>query len=99
MVLSMVVAASRYKKEIVPNYRAMFIMGLCFIPIGIANLGLLPLGIIFLIVGLRNKNQWGKETKWADFPPRLKKMKLLFAGGFIILLLLAIAFFLFWKVN
>ena len=48
-------------------------MGICFIPIGIASIGLLPLGIIFLLVGLRNKDKWEKETKWADFPPRLKK--------------------------
>jgi len=45
-VLYMVVAASRYRIKFVPNYRAMFIMGICFIPIGIAGIGLLPLGII-----------------------------------------------------
>ena len=99
LVLSMIVAAARYKKDIVPNYRAMFIMGICFIPIGIANLGLLPVGIIFLLVGLRNKDKWGKETKWADFPPGLKKMKLIFAGGFIILSVSAIAFLIFSNAN
>ena len=46
MVLFMVVAASRNREKIVPNYRAMFILGICFIPIGLANLGILPLGII-----------------------------------------------------
>ncbi len=99
LVLAMVVAASRYKEEIVPNYRAMFIMGICFIPIGITNLALLPLGIIFLLVGLRNKDKWGKETKWADFPPNLKKIKLIFAGGFVILLLSAIAFLIFSRIQ
>jgi len=99
LALAMRVATARYKEEIVPNYRAMFLMGICFIPIGITDLAFLPLGIIFLLVGLRNKDKWGKETKWADFPPKLRKIKLIFAGGFIILALLTAVFLIFSRMQ
>ncbi len=101
LILFMVVAASRGKEKMVPNYRAMFVLGICFMPIGIASdsSAFLPLGIVFMLVGLKNKDKWGQETRWVDFPPRLKRIKLIFAGALTALLLAAIAWFVFSKMN
>ncbi len=102
LVLFMVISASKNKEEKkVPNYRALFILSLSWLPIGIAikNPGLWGMGIVFLIVGLVNKEKWGKETKWADLSPKVKKIKIIFVGGLTILLLAAIAFFIFSKGN
>ena len=52
------------------------------------------LGLALLLVGLKNKDKWGQETKWADYPPRLKKIKFIVAGGLTILLLAAITYFM-----
>jgi hypothetical protein len=42
------------------DYRTYFIVGIAFIPIGIAteNWTFTIIGIIFIIIGLTNKNKW-----------------------------------------
>jgi len=100
LVLFMVKNASSNKEEKrVPNYRALFIMGITWLPIGIAtdNPGLWGMGVVFMIIGASNKNKWGQETKWCDLSPRAKKIKLIFVGGLTFLLLAAITYFLFMK--
>ncbi|MFH1186832.1 MAG: hypothetical protein V1697_01515 [Candidatus Levyibacteriota bacterium] len=58
------------KKTSKPNYRAFFILGLFFLIIYFFPQTLLSkdtsyvfliLGIIYVLVGLKNKKQWGKE--------------------------------------
>lgn len=46
------------------DYRTYFIVGISFIPIGIAtdNMAFTALGIIFMIIGLTNRNKW-QENK------------------------------------
>jgi hypothetical protein len=43
-----------------PDYRVFFIIGLAFFPIGIAtrNPGLWGMGLIFLILGVANRDKW-----------------------------------------
>lgn len=98
LTLFMVLSASRNKEEKrVPNYRALFIIGISWLPIGIAteNPGLWGMGAVFMLAGGLNKDKWGKETKWADLSPNAKNIKLIFVGGLTILLLAAISYFIF----
>lgn len=47
-----------------PNYRLFFIFGMTWFPLGIVfykttrNIGFLVMGLIFLIIGLANKDKW-----------------------------------------
>ena len=36
LVVAAAIAASKERKKIVPNYRAMFVLGIVFVPIGLA---------------------------------------------------------------
>jgi len=63
MVAIFVVFKSRYNpnqgtRE--PEYRTFFIMGIAFIPIGIAagNSVFWILGLVFLILGITNREKW-----------------------------------------
>jgi hypothetical protein len=52
-----------------PDYRAFFIMGICFLPMGIIftttiNIGFMgftALGLIYMSIGLANRDKWGKR--------------------------------------
>ncbi|MFX0207767.1 MAG: hypothetical protein ACFFDT_17390, partial [Candidatus Hodarchaeota archaeon] len=53
------------------DYRAFFIMGISFLPLGIVMtitignpgmLGLTALGIIYMIMGLANRDKWKKKS-------------------------------------
>lgn len=82
IVILTITARYRWQGQLVPNYRAMFFTGLLLIPAALStNLGLLAVGIVFSAAGWHNRDLWGKHTKWADYPPVLKKLKLVFAGG------------------
>ena len=57
------------------------------------------MGLAFLLAGLVNKDKWGQQTRWADYPPQLKNIKLIVAVGLAALLLATIAFFVFSNGN
>jgi predicted membrane channel-forming protein YqfA (hemolysin III family) len=100
LVVFMVRSASRDKEhKRVPNYRALFIIGISWLPIGIAthNPGFWGMGAVFMIVGGLNKDKWGKETKWADLSPQARKIKLIFIIGLTTILLAALAYHIFIK--
>jgi hypothetical protein len=53
-----------------PDYRAFFILGICFLPVGIpiviatnnpGLLGISALGIIYMSLGLANRDKWEKN--------------------------------------
>ena len=52
-----------------PDYRAFFVMGICFIPMGIifttsispAFISFLVLGLLYMIIGLANRDKWVKK--------------------------------------
>jgi hypothetical protein len=85
------------EKRHIPNYRALFILGITWIPIGIGteNPGLWATGIVFMIVGAANKKKWGQETKWADLSPETKRVKILLFSGLAIVLLALILVYIF----
>jgi hypothetical protein len=49
-----------------PNFKVFFILGICFLPMGIifsvtistAFIGIAGMGIIYLIIGLANRHKW-----------------------------------------
>jgi uncharacterized membrane protein len=54
-----------------PDYRAFFIMGICFLPMGLifttvispAFNGLLAIGIIYMLIGLANRDKWNNKEE------------------------------------
>ena len=88
-------------KRHVPNYRALFILGIAWIPIGIAtdNPGLWGMGFVFMLIGGINKDKWGKETKWADLSPKARRLKLMIVGGLTIALITLLLIYIFTKGN
>ena len=49
-----------------PDYRLFFILGITWLPIGIAsdNPGLWGMGAVMMIAGLVNRNKWKEQPKW-----------------------------------
>ena len=91
-----IVLYSQFKKEkIKPNYRLFFILGMTWVPLGVVfykttrNIGFLIMGVIFLIIGLINKDKW-RETVIVN--PQKRKLLI----GLILTGLLVLATFL-WK--
>jgi len=54
-----------------PDYRAFFIMGICFLPMGIiitssvnpGFVGFIGIGIIYMAIGLANRDKWKKKEE------------------------------------
>jgi hypothetical protein len=46
-----------------PKYQAYFVIGIAFLPIGIAtgNLAFFVIGLVFLIIGLTNRKKWVRD--------------------------------------
>lgn len=52
-----------------PNFKVFFILGICFLPMGVvfmvtvspAFIGITGMGLIYLIIGLVNRNKWEKK--------------------------------------
>ena len=53
-----------------PDYRAFFILGICFLPVGVplgistnnpGLLGISGLGTIYIIIGLAHRDKWKKK--------------------------------------
>ncbi len=92
---ALVINGSKDKtRKRVPNYKALFIIGFSWIPVGIAthNPAFWGIGAIFLLTGLANKDKWKQGTRWSDLPRRTRTLKIAFAVGIAMLLLLIIAF-------
>ena len=83
----------------VPNYRALFIIGLAWLPLGIIfqNNVFLGVGAIFFITGLSNKKKWDQYRKWKALSPQEKKVKLTMLILSIIILIISILAFLYTK--
>jgi multisubunit Na+/H+ antiporter MnhB subunit len=81
------------KKKIIGgiNYRTLFYIGICFLPLGINNPGFLVLSIVYIVIGLANRKKWGKEKKWEDFSPQERKVKIIVIIGLSIIILLGFA--------
>ena len=87
------------KREV--DYRSYFNMGIIWLPVGIifylifksmVGLWFLIMGLVYLSIGLKNKDKWGKPQKVS--PKYQKTMVIAVAIGLIVLVLGIIAFLL-----
>ena len=81
------------------DYRVFFILGISFLPIGIAsdNPMMWGVGAVFLILGLANRDKWKAEPKWAELGPGRRKTIFLIILGLAILLLVSSVFYMLAK--
>ena len=96
LVIYAVVAYRHRGESREPNYRVFFVMGGAFLPLGIAtdNPGFWGMGLVFLILGLLNRDKWKDEKKWAELSPYERKSKLILVGGLTIMLVVGVVAYL-----
>lgn len=77
------------------DYRLFFIIGITWLPIGIAtdNPALWGVGAACLVAGLLNRNKWKEEPKWSELNADARRTKLIIIGGLTALLLAGLAFY------
>lgn len=77
------------------DYRVFFILGITWLPLGIAteNPAFWGMGAVFLIVSLANRDKWQEAKKWSDLSPTQRGVKLLVVLGLALVLVLAVVTF------
>ena len=96
LLLAIIYLKNKHKQP--TNYKAFFIIGITWIPLGISteNYIFSILGIIFIIVGVMNKDKWKENSfTWKNLSPEQKKIKLLMGLTLLITLILGIIFYKF----
>jgi hypothetical protein len=75
------------------DYRVFFILGITWLPLGIAteNPGFWGMGAVFLIVGLANRDKWKDAKQWSDLSSSQRSIKLLVVLGLVLLFALTLA--------
>jgi len=93
-----IVFYSKLKKGSVKiNYRLFFIFGTTWVPLGIAfyittrNIGFLIMGVIFLIIGIINKDKWDETV--AINPQRKMLLIALALTGLLVLITFLLKYF------
>ena len=84
-----------------PGYRAFFILGVSFLPIGIAtdNPGFWGMGAVFLILGLASRDKWKDKPKWSELEPERRRIKFILIGLLTLAFLTLLMFYIFVKSN
>lgn len=80
-----------------PDYYTLFIIGITWLPLGLAmeNPAFWILGLVFIGVGLANKDKWKKKQKWKVLTKEERKLRLILIIGLTVLLIAgAVVFFL-----
>lgn len=79
-------------KEYKPDYRVFFILGITWLPLGIAtdNTAFLGLGAVFMVLGLANRDKWKEQQKFSDMPAEQRRLKIALIAGLSILLLVGL---------
>lgn len=69
----------RKNRKTPTNYKSFFIIGIIWIPLGIAtqNYVFFVLGALFILYGLLNKSKWKDYPKWKELSPELRKLKII----------------------
>ena len=94
IIFGVIYIAFKQKKKTPQDYYTFFVMGLTWLPIGIAlnNSFFYIMGFVFMIVGLVNKDKWKNGHKpWSKMTNNEKKIKKLLIGVVILLLFLGVA--------
>ena len=95
LIIAFMSANARKKEGRKPNYKAFFIIGITWIPIGIAtqNYVFTVAGLAFIILGFTKKKEWKDQPKWKDLSPAEKKMKLTLIIFLSLILILGVVFY------
>jgi hypothetical protein len=91
LVVVLVAAGKRREQGVAPDYRTFFILGITWLPLGITLsaatdnpgfLGLGGMGLVFLVLGLANRDKWQDTPTWSDVPSgeRRTRMALVLVG-------------------
>ncbi len=69
------------------DYKALFLMGAALVAIGAAgNNALIPAGIVFMLVGLKNREKWeANRLRWSDLSVEEKRVKIIFLSSTLLL--------------
>jgi hypothetical protein len=88
----------KHSKPFQPDYYSLFIIGIIWLPAGVAadNTALSILGLAFIAIGLKNRKQW-KRTSWKDLSPEAKRFKLIITGVLGLLVLAGLIVYLFFS--
>ncbi len=97
LLVAAIIMRHRYNRK--PNYKAFFIIGLTWIPLGIATgNNVFPIaGLVMMIVGISKRKEWRDESNWKDLPPAVKRFKIIIIGVITLVLLALIAMMLLRK--
>jgi hypothetical protein len=80
------------------DYRALFIIGLVWIALGASgdNYSFLIFGIVFMIIGGRNKKKWEENRfRWSNLSNEEKRIKIIFLSMIALIIGVSIVYFLF----
>lgn len=79
-----------------PDYRVFFILGITWLPLGIAtdNPAFLGLGAVFMVVGLANRGKWKEGPKWSELAPERRRFKVIIILGLTVLIAAAVAVYI-----
>ena len=95
LIIAIISAKARRKEGRKPNFKAFFIIGITWIPIGIAtqNYVFMIAGLAFMIMGIMKKKEWKDQPKWEDLSPAEKKMRLALIIFLALILILGVVFY------
>lgn len=87
------------KKKVETDYYTLFIIGVIWIPVGIAigNYVLAVIGLVGLTIGLINRKKWKKPVSWNKQSKKQRMFRTIAVVGFS--LLLAIGLVIFYLFN
>ena len=78
------------------DYRTLFIIGICWVPLGIPlkNYAFTLMGLVFMVIGLAHHKEWDKNVvRWKDLTEKEKKFKILLIWVLLIGVLVGVAAF------
>ena len=79
------------------DYRVFFILGITWLPLGIAtdNPGFWGMGAVFLIVGLANRGKWQEGKRWSDLSPSERNIRLAVVIALVLLVIASLMVYFF----
>jgi len=94
-VIAIIASSIKRKENRKPNYKLFFIIGICWVPVGIAtqNYVFMVAGLAFMILGLMKKKEWKDQPKWEELSPAEKKMKLALITFLALILILGVVLY------
>ena len=98
--LAVVIIAYRRREELPEtDYRVFFILGITWLPLGIAtdNLAFTGMGAAFLIAGLVNRDKWKEGDKWSELSPSAQRMKITVVLGLALVIAISVAVYFFTR--